>query len=287
MRSSGGILLGIGILLLLGIRPGLGKEDSVTGPIAVRIGARTLSLSSALERRLFEEYGALFASVGTVPPGVLFRNSQEVEAFQSSLDVRTTSWGPQQMTLQSKAMDRLLEAAEEIRAQGGRLTPHSANAAKRTYSETQRLWDRNVGNGLDHWRTLGKISKDQVTLIRGLKGEAQVSAVLDLEETQGLFFSTAFDKSILRSVAAPGTSQHLSLLAFDVSEYLDDRVKEALAQHGWYRTVVGDLPHFTYLGWDESQLPSIGLKKVEGRFEGHDFSFWVPDMAGILVAEQP
>jgi hypothetical protein len=122
------------------------------------------------------------------------------------------------------------------------------------------------------------MSKDQVALIRGLKGEVQVAAVLDLEERQGLFFSTAFDKSILRSVAAPGSSQHLSLLAFDVSEYLDDRVRQVLAQHGWYRTVVGDLPHFTYLGWDESQLPSIGLKKVEGRFEGHDFCFWVPDM---------
>jgi len=51
-------------------------------------------------------------------------------------------------------------------------------------------------------------------------------------------------------------------------------VRALLAKYKWYQTVVSDLPHFTYLGVEESGLSGLGLKKVTdgGR------TFWVPDI---------
>ena len=101
----------------------------------------------------------------------------------------------------------------------------------------------------------------------------QVPIVLGLEG-RGLWFSTDFSKSILYSVAAPGTSQHLSMLALDVAEFENPAVREILARHGWFQTVQTDLPHFTYLGVAESELPALGLKRVTASRR----AFWVPDL---------
>ena len=94
-------------------------------------------------------------------------------------------------------------------------------------------------------------------------------------EAEEIFFSKDFSKTVLRSVAAPGTSQHLALLAFDAMEFNDARVRELLKRHGWFQTVIGDLPHFTYLGRDEAELPALGLHRTisDGR------EFWVPNIA--------
>ena len=64
------------------------------------------------------------------------------------------------------------------------------------------------------------------------------------------------------------------MLALDVVESGNPAVRDILAKHGWFQTVVSDLPHFTYLGSPEADLPNLGLKKVTsgGR------SFWVPDI---------
>ena len=70
------------------------------------------------------------------------------------------------------------------------------------------------------------------------------------------------------------TSQHLSMLAFDATEFGNKRVRTVLAKHGWFRTVKGDEPHFTYLGYKESELSGLGLKRVTtGKGE-----FWIPNM---------
>ena len=45
------------------------------------------------------------------------------------------------------------------------------------------------------------------------------------------------------------------MLAFDVNEFDNPRVREILAKHGWFQTVLSDLPHFTYLGLKEKDLP--------------------------------
>ena len=101
----------------------------------------------------------------------------------------------------------------------------------------------------------------------------QVPVVLTLEE-DGIYFAKDLSKSIIYSVAPPGTSQHLAMLAFDVNEFNDQQVRSILARHRWYQTVVSDLPHFTFLGVDEAELPSLGLKRtVSG-----DRHFWVPDI---------
>src|SRR6185369_8049224 len=99
--------------------------------------------------------------------------------------------------------------------------------------------------------------------------------ILDLEDKEHLYFGTFFDRSILYSVAAPGASQHLAMLAFDVAEYQDTGVESALERHGWFRTVSNDLPHFTYLGRRESELPELGLKRVLRRYGETDYHFWV------------
>ena len=93
-------------------------------------------------------------------------------------------------------------------------------------------------------------------------------------ERDGIFFAKDLSKSIIYSVAPPGTSQHLSMLALDVKEYEDARVRAILAKHGWYQTVVSDLPHFTFLGVAEKDLPKLGLKMVTNA----DRSFWIPDI---------
>jgi hypothetical protein len=75
-------------------------------------------------------------------------------------------------------------------------------------------------------------------------------------------------------VAAPGASQHLSMVAFDAAEYRDLRVRRLLARHGWFQTVLSDLPHFTYLGLAEEELPARGLRRVSA----DDYAFWIPDL---------
>ena len=126
---------------------------------------------------------------------------------------------------------------------------------------------------LDHWREAGRLTQSQTEALRSLPIPEQVRAVLELEK-EGIFFSKDFSKSVLYSIAAPGTSQHIAMLAFDANEFQDRRVREILAQHGWFQTVLSDLPHFTFLGLAEAELPDRGLKKTEV----YEQTFWIPDV---------
>ena len=117
------------------------------------------------------------------------------------------------------------------------------------------------------------MSAQQAERLRSLPIHEQVPEVLELEQ-EGIFFSKDLSKSVLYSIAAPGTSQHIAMLAFDANEFLDQRVREILAQHGWFQTVLSDLPHFTFLGLAEEELPGRGLKSVE--VDGQ--TFWIPDV---------
>ena len=64
------------------------------------------------------------------------------------------------------------------------------------------------------------------------------------------------------------------MLAFDANEFQDERVRRILASHGWFQTVLSDLPHFTFLGLAEDELPARGLKRLE--VDGQ--AFWIPDV---------
>ncbi|HEX8558197.1 MAG TPA: hypothetical protein VF668_08855 [Pyrinomonadaceae bacterium] len=226
-------------------------------------------------RRILNEYGAVFvAGGGALPPPVcIFGGAEEVETFQAAARASAQDFGGVVIELQPAAMRALLAARAEAQSLGLDVTPRDGSeSARRGYADTIRLWNSRLLPALEHWRGQGRLTADEAERVRGLPVREQVGAVLELER-RGIYFSKDFSKSILYSVAAPGASQHLSLLAFDAAEYGDERVRRVLARHGWFRTVRSDCPHFTYLGLDERRLPSRGLKRVTTP----DGEFWVPN----------
>lgn len=240
------------------------------------------SLRSPVEKRLFAEYGAIFATTATPPPVIIFNDADQVERFQSSLASRRAVFGDHEVMLQSVALDALSAAASEMADRGGSITARASDAGGRSYEDTVRLWVRNVTRGLEHWLGLGRITPEQTKSIGDLSPVDQISVILHLEDAEQLFFGTFFDRSILYSVAAPGASQHLSLLAFDVAEYEDSEIVPVLARHGWHRTVPNDLPHFTFLGRDEQSLPDLGLSRIERINCGRVYGFWTPDIDRLV-----
>lgn len=225
-------------------------------------------------KKMIKEYGALFiARGGVIPPKrVIFKSDSEVEEFQAAIAKSSENIGGLNVELQSSAMNALKEAINEAKQMRLTITPRGADSAKRNYSDTVALWASRVNPGLAYWAGKRKISEAEANRIRALLPTEQITEIFRLEE-QKIYFSKDFLKSIVYSVAPPGTSQHLSMLALDVSEHDNARVREILAKHGWFQTVVSDLPHFTYLGTSENELSQLGLKKINsgGR------SFWIPD----------
>lgn len=255
------------------------KRFRVFNPqMATSLQTIAYGISSPVERRLFAEYGAVFATTATPPPVIIFAGAVQVESFQSSLSIRSAPFGNHRIELQGDAIDALAAAAAEMAERGGSITARAADAGGRSYADTIRLWTRNVARGLEHWQSLGRMTRLQSDSLLELTPAEQVAPILNLEDTENLFFGTFFDKSILYSVAAPGASQHLSMLAFDVAEYQDAEVERLLGRHGWYQTVPNDLPHFTYIGRDESSLPGLGLHRVERTLPERMYGFWTPDL---------
>ena len=227
----------------------------------------------AVELRLLREYGAMFVTRATPPPAIVFRNQREVAAFQDSVAIARHMIGGFELELQSRAMTGLKKAAREADKDGLSITPRGEDSARRSYTDTVSLWKSRVVPALDHWIGQGRMKPDAADKILSRTPFKQVPEVLRLEE-EGIFFAKDLSKSILYSVAPPGTSQHLAMLAIDIAEFDDPRVREIMARNGWFQTVVSDLPHFTYLGARQDRLPGLGLRSVEtgGR------TFWVPDI---------
>ncbi|MEQ1765285.1 MAG: hypothetical protein ABL984_19305, partial [Pyrinomonadaceae bacterium] len=168
--------------------------------------------------------------------------------------------------------DGLRKALDEAKSQNLSISPRDKDSAKRSSDETIELWKSRVDPALKHWIGTGRMTQAQADKLKSLSPYEQVPEVLKLEQ-QGIFFAKDLSKSIIYSVAPPGTSQHLSMLAFDVKEHEDSKVRTLLAKHGWYQTVISDLPHFTYLGSGESDLPQRGLKKTSDNGR----TFWIPE----------
>jgi len=234
-----------------------------------------LIVHDSVERRLLAEYGSVFVARGevSVPSTIVFKNEEEVSTFQSKLHKSSEVIGGLSMELQNAAMEDLREALSEARMYGLSITPRNVDSARRSYDETVGLWASRVNPALKHWVGKGSLSQAEADRIKAMSPYEQVPEVLKLEEN-GIFFAKDLSKSIIYSVAPPGASQHLSMLAFDVKEHENSRVRDLLAKHKWYQTVVSDLPHFTYLGVNESELHGLGLKNIAeaGR------TFWVPDI---------
>jgi LAS superfamily LD-carboxypeptidase LdcB len=231
--------------------------------------------TDSVGKRILSDYGAVYVARNgvTPPPTAIFESDDECAKWQSGLKTSRASVGGTTLELQEAAMKDLQAAITEAQSAGVTISPNGDDSARRSYSDTIRLWASRVNPALEHWVGKGKITKDEAARIKALSPTAQVPEVLKLEE-QGIYFDKYFAKSILYSVAAPGASQHLSMLALDVKEHANPKVREILAKHNWYQTVSSDTPHFTYLGVAESELPKLGLKNItnDGR------SFWVPSL---------
>jgi hypothetical protein len=234
--------------------------------------------SDAVERRVLEDYGAMFLADSKVlpPPVCMFTSEQDVEDFQERAKPTAAVIGGARIELQPAALAALVAAREEARAMSLDITPRGGEeAARRSYDDTLRLWNTRFLPALAYWSKKGRLSKEQVEHLRSLPLRDQVREVLELEKT-GIYFSKDLSKSILYSIAAPGTSQHIAMLALDVDQFADERVRRILARHGWFQTVKSDLPHFTYLGLEEKELPKRGLRAL---IVGKQL-FWIPNVSG-------
>lgn len=247
-----------------------------------RPGAQRISFDSVcpveknpLARRVLFEYGSIFTSTTEVrlPGTCIFADEVDVEDFQSNLKIKKVAFGAVPIELQLIAMEQLEKARAEALRMGLKFTPLDGSiAGRRSYADTVRIWNSRFYRALDHWTRRGKISAEDAEKARSAPVRKQVDMV-SAWEAKGYYFSTDFSKSIFYSVAPPGTSQHLSLLAFDVVEAGNPAVRRILNKYGWFQTIRTDQPHFTFLGVDESELPRRGLKNVV--HQGN--SYWVPN----------
>lgn len=233
--------------------------------------------TDAVSNRVLREYGSIFVVSEKVssPSVCFFPDHEAVESFQKSVSFSGKMFEGFYIELQPAALESLLMARSEAAAKRLKITPRDgAEAARRSYADTLRLWKSRFDPGCKYWKNRGKLTAEQVEHLKSLPVKEQVKETLELEK-HGIYFSTNFNYSILQSVAAPGTSQHLSMLAFDVNEYENAEVRRILARYGWYRTIRNDVPHFTYLGHKENELRNYGLKKVTTR----DGEFWLANLS--------
>lgn len=228
-----------------------------------------------VSKRVLEDYGAIFVANKVVPPPVcVFTSDEEVTQFQERAGYTAEMFGFDEVELQPEAMKQLLKARDEAQEENLDITPRDgAEAARRSFEDSLHLWHTRFQPALDYWLAQGRLTAEQVERLKALPLRTQIAEVLELEKS-GIYFSKDLSKSILYSIAAPGTSQHIAMLAFDVNEFDNPRVREILAKHGWFQTVLSDLPHFTFLGLKEKDLPKHGLRQVE--VDGQ--MFWIPNI---------
>jgi hypothetical protein len=232
-----------------------------------------------ISSRILEEYGALYVADKKVkpPPVCVFTNEAQVTKFQEDAGYEAETIGFDEVELQPEALKHLRKAREEAEKEGLDITPRDgAEAGRRNYEDSLRLWNSRFEPALDYWLSQGRLTTEQVDRLRSLPLLQQIAEVLELEKT-GIYFSKDLSKSILYSIAAPGTSQHIAMLAFDVNEFENPRVREIMGKHGWFQTVLSDLPHFTFLGLKEKDLPKHGLRSVEVNGQ----VFWIPNVTGV------
>ena len=246
-------------------------------------------LSDPVANRVFREYGAMFVGKDDIFAGFrliredkkikffvncVFNDEREVNSYQTSIRSKSANIGGTNIQLREDAMEALLEAIEDGRKKGVRISPRGGSiGATRSFQDTARLWDSRFYPALNFWIGKGKITRSAAESAKAMSIHEQVQQVLAWEDKK-LWFSKDLSKSILYSVAAPGASQHIFMLALDVEQFANPQARKILAENGWFQTVLSDLPHFTYLGVDEEDLPDHGL---EAKFSGGQ-KFWVPRM---------
>ena len=228
--------------------------------------------------RVFVEYGALYVAEkpAVAPYDCIVESDTELAAAWQFMNSRSAKIGSVVVTLQEPALNALLEARAEAAKRGIAITPRGGSiASARSYADTVGLWNSRFEPALNYWVRKGKIKTSDAAAARKAPIRQQVEKVL-LWERDGIYFSKDLSKSILYSVAIPGASQHNFLLAIDIEQFANPKVRQIMAYHGWFQTVKSDLPHFTYLGLKEADLTIHGLKAVIVSGQ----KFWVPNIDG-------
>jgi len=228
-----------------------------------------------VSNRILGDYGAIFVARGVRLPGkCIFQTEELVQYFQSQAEPLVATIGGVKITLQKPAMAALLEARADAVKKRLNISPRGGSmAASRSFYDTVSLWNSRFLPGLNYWVKRKRITAKEAESVRHSSIPTQIAAVLQWE-TKGMYFSKDLSKSILYSVAAPGASQHIFMLALDVEQFGNPEVRRIMARHGWFQTVKSDLPHFTFLGVTESELPSLGLKPVTIGSQ----KFWIPNI---------
>ncbi|BAZ41812.1 peptidase M15B and M15C, D,D-carboxypeptidase VanY/endolysin [Calothrix sp. NIES-4101] len=220
-------------------QPAITNPDNLTNPIPtynpnlpekerfLSIVNHTLPLIpdiGTFEYILLRQYGAVFVNNNPLiklPPKVLFTNTQETKQYQANLTMGKVNIG-NNCYLQKVAADALNKSRTQIN-----ISLKSGNGAgdcTRSYDTNLRFWRKYASN-----KTLEQVRQGKET-------------------------------RILSVVAPPGTSQHLWGLAVDLKVY-NSKQREVLNQNGWFQTVEGDVPHWTYLGVPEESLTMFGFRK--------------------------
>ncbi|HEY2866303.1 MAG TPA: hypothetical protein VGJ02_04370 [Pyrinomonadaceae bacterium] len=231
---------------------------------------------SRFARKVFTEYGAMFVASNDVQLPALCYFSDEASAakFQSTLKTASTVINGAEITLQASAMASFLMVLDAAKQLHVRISPLDGSiAAARKYSDTVNIWNSRYQPALRSWRGQGKLEADEVDQLESMPLAAQVERVIEWE-SKGLLFGTGRRSSIFSSTAPPGTSQHLSLIAFDIAGRATPLVTAIFNANGWFQTIKGDPDHFTYLGVFEGELPKRGLKQIY--YQGE--RYWVPDL---------
>jgi hypothetical protein len=232
---------------------------------------------SAAARQILSEYGAIFSSGDNVirPPVCIFDGDAAVSDFQKKVPTGFVVIDGLPLTFQKAAADSLSAVLAEATLAGMRIRPLDGEiAAGRTYADTVRLWNSRFEPALRFWTLRGKILPADADLVRQADLDNRIEQVMAWESA-GMFFGTGRAASIFSSVAPPGTSQHLSLIALDVAPPITPSLRAIMNAHGWFQTVKGDVPHFTYLGVAERDLVSRGLKAIV--YKGTQY--WVPNVS--------
>ncbi|MBG1267427.1 D-alanyl-D-alanine carboxypeptidase family protein [Nostoc sp. WHI] len=183
----------------------------------------TIPQPGTYEYILLRTYGAVFVNqdIGIkLPPKDIFATEQETQEFQATLTMGHVD-GTNDCYLQKSAADALNKA--RIQQHIPLKSGYGSGDCTRTFNTNLRFWQKYANNQI-----LAKVKQGQETKILGI-------------------------------VAPPGTSQHLWGLAIDL-RISNQKQRQALNQNGWFQTVENDVPHWTYVGLSEENLPVFGFK---------------------------
>ncbi|PAX52409.1 D-alanyl-D-alanine carboxypeptidase family protein [Brunnivagina elsteri] len=202
--------------------PNLPEKERFISAITSKLPV--IPIQGTFEYILLRQYGAVFINKNPLiklPPKVLFPNSQETKQYQTTLTMGKVNTG-NNCYLQKAAADALNKSRTQ-----SNISLKSGNGGgdcTRTFETNLRFWRKYANNN-----TLEQVRQGKET-------------------------------RILSVVAPPGTSQHLWGLAADL-RVSNSKQRQVLNQNGWFQTVEGDVPHWTYLGVSEENLNQLGFRE--------------------------